>query len=328
MPTSHKLKIAVLMGGPSDEHEVSLSSGRNVLKNLDPQKYEAEDIVIDKKGEWPFKPEFLRGKTDLAFIAMHGTYGEDGTVQHLLDIVGVPYTGSRALASALAMNKFLTLEHLRRMGLTVPQTILVSKKDWLINAERVIGLINGYIHYPLVLKPNRLGSSVGVHIVKSSKELPIVLENSFQKARDLILQPFIEGREVTCGVLDHGVPRSAYALPPTEIVPVEGEFFDYTAKYDPKGALEITPARLPAPWLREVRRIAVRVHNSIGCRGMSRTDMILGNDGKIYILELNTIPGLTENSLLPKAARAVGISFPKLLDLIINAGFLSSYPRK
>ena len=246
MPAGQKLKIAVLMGGPSGEHEVSLNSGRNVLKNLDPQKYHAEDIVIDKKGEWPFKPEFLRGKTDLAFIAMHGSYGEDGTIQDLLDTIGVPYTGSRALTSALAMNKFLSLEHFRRVGLTVPQTILVSKKDWLRDAERVARSVNQHIHYPLVLKPNQLGSSVGVYIIRNPKELPAILENSFQKARDLILQPFIGGREVTCGVLDHGIPRSAYALPPTEIVPVGSEFFDYTAKYDPKGAFEITPARLPA----------------------------------------------------------------------------------
>ena len=313
------------MGGPSNEHAVSLNSGRMVMKNLNKDKYHTEDIVIERNGEWPFKPEFLRGKVDLAFIAMHGVYGEDGTIQDVLDSLKIPYTGSRALPSALAMNKFLTLEHLRRAGVNVPQTLLFSKSDWLKNSFSVLKSINTHIIYPLIVKPNRSGSSVGVQIVQTLKELPAVLARSLNSVRDLIIEPYIRGRELTCAVLDHGVSRTAYALPPTEIVPVSHEFFNYDAKYDPTGSLEITPARLPEPWLRELKRIAIKTHNAIGCRGISRTDMILGDDGKIYVLEINTIPGLTENSLLPKAARTVGVSFSELLDRIINAGFLSSH---
>ncbi|KKU91097.1 MAG: D-alanine-D-alanine ligase [Candidatus Jorgensenbacteria bacterium GW2011_GWA1_48_11] len=325
---SNKVRITVLMGGPSHEYEVSLNSGKNVLTHLNTDKYHVDSIHIDKKGEWPLRPEHLKGKTDMAFIAMHGPYGEDGTIQSLLEAIELPYTGSNALVSALGMNKFLSLRHFRDSGLRIPLTILVSKKDWLRNAARVLKEINSYLEYPLVVKPNQFGSSVGVVFVNHRNDLAATLEKSFAGARDLIVQPFIAGKEVTCAVLDQGFGKTAYALPPTEIVPLASHFFDYESKYDPKGALEITPARLPETWLREIKQTAVRAHYALGCRGMSRTDMILGKDNKLYVLELNTIPGLTENSLLPKAALSVGIGFSQLLDRIINAGFLSSFGRK
>lgn len=317
--SNERIKVAVLMGGPSSEHEVSLKTGQNVINNLDQNRYSAEPVVIEKNGEWPLSVNILKEKTDVAFIAMHGEYGEDGGVQSFLDSLPVSYTGSGALTSALGMNKYLSLRHFQDYGLKTPNSILLSQLEWRINPNLAVKKIFWNLEKPWVLKPNRGGSSVGVKIVNNVEDLVISLHNSFMSSKDMIIQNFIKGREVTCAVLDHGFKRSAYALMPTEIVPLKSHFFDYVSKYDPKGSLEITPARLSEAWLQTIRRSAVHTHNVLECRGMSRADMIVGEDGNLYILEINTIPGLTENSLLPKAAAHQGISFPDLLHRIIQA---------
>jgi len=237
----------------------------------------------------------------------------------LLDELKIPYTGSNATVSALGMNKFLSLRLFRAGGLTTPLTFLVTKKDFENAPIKFFELVHYYLGFPLVVKPNNNGSSVGVSIVKKEDELLTALEEIFKISREALLQNFINGKEITCGVLDHGFSESAYPLLPTEIIPQVSHFFDYRAKYEPSGSLEITPARLPELTLKEIQRIAVRTHKLIGAKGFSRTDMILSDDGKIYVLEINTIPGLTENSLLPKAAEAGGISFPQLIDRIIEA---------
>ncbi len=319
-----KLKIAVLMGGPSTEYEVSLNTGKNVLANLERGIYDPEPIVISKEEKWDIPPEELRDRTDVAFLATHGNYGEDGTLQGELDVAGVPYTCSDARSSALAMNKFLSLQLLRDAGFTVPPTILLSKTEWLVNPELLVKKIEWFVNPPYVLKPNRGGSSVGVFVVRNASELQNVLSQLFDSYGEIIVQPYIEGREVTCGVLDFGMPGTAYPLPPTEIIPNLGQFFDYNSKYKTGGADEITPARLADSWLKEIQRAAKEAHLLFGCRGMSRTDMILGKDNKLYILEINTIPGLTKTSLVPKAAMAIGISFPELINRIIRAS-LNSY---
>ncbi len=317
--SEQRIKVAVLMGGPSSEHEVSLKTGQNVIKNLDSEKYEAEPIIIEKNGEWPVPINILKDKTDVAFIAMHGEYGEDGGVQSFLDSLPVFYTGSNALVSALGMNKFISSRHFEDYGLKTPNSILLSKWEWRMNPNLAIKKIFWNLEKPWVIKPNRGGSSVGVKIVNNTEDLVVGLQNGFMSAKDIIIQNFIKGREVTCAVLDHGFERSAYPLMPTEIVPLKNNFFDYVSKYDPKGSLEITPARFSEPWLQTIRRTAVHAHNVLGCRGMSSTDMILGDDGNLYVLEINTIPGLTEASLLPKSAAHQGISFPNLLHRIIQA---------
>ncbi len=324
---SHKLRVAILMGGPSHEHDVSLSSARNVMQALK-DRYALQTILIGKGGEWPFPYEDIKQNADVAFIAMHGTYGEDGTVQSILQNIGMPYTGSNALSSAIAMNKFLSLRFLGDVGIRVPRSILITRSDWRADPKKITNTIHQYLHYPIIIKPNALGSSVGIEIVANPNDLNHHILKSFEHARDLIAQSYIDGREFTCGVLDHGTEESTYPLLPTEIIPRRSRFFDYAEKYSHDGALEVTPPNIPENWIRELRRTALLAHKSLGCRGMSRTDMILGSDGVLYVLEVNTIPGLTDKSLLPKGAAAIGIDFPELLDRIINASFLSFLHKK
>jgi D-alanine-D-alanine ligase len=312
-------KVAVFSGGPSPEHEVSLRSGRNVLKHLDPEKFEGFEFVVSKTGEWPMADEALRAQADLAFIAMHGAYGEDGTVQHLLEIMPLPHTGSSAASSALGMNKFISLRHLADHGLLVPRTFLFHRLEWQADRAAILQKVKLYLEKPWIVKPNRGGSSIGVRIAKTPDELFHALEAGFAENTDLIVEPFIAGREYTCAVLDSGLPGAAFALPPTEIVPRKGSFFDYEEKYSPTGAQEITPARVPQSYITAIQRIALQAHRALGCRGFSRTDMILGQDRKLYVLEVNMIPGLTEGSLFPKSAAAYGLPMERVLEIIIEA---------
>lgn len=317
--THKKRKVKVLMGGPSSEHEVSLKSGKQVLAHLDKDAYEAEPVFISKKGVWDKTPEALREEADVAFIAMHGEYGEDGGVQAALAMAGIPHTGSDALTSALAMNKFLTGELLRRNGLAVPLTFLVHKREWAHERDAVIGRLKHYLSFPFVVKPNNLGSSVGVSVVKDWDGFLEAMRMAFSHSREALVQAFVVGKELTCGVLDYGWKGSEYPLLPTEIVPKSNHFFDYDAKYVARGSDEITPARIPEHLLRAVQRTAQAAHASIGARGVSRTDMIVDPRGTVYVLEVNTIPGMTEESLLPKAAAESGIPFSELLHRIIEA---------
>lgn len=300
------------MGGPSSEHEVSLKTGEMVLKNLNPQKFESFPVKIGKDGSWPITLWELKKKIDAVFVALHGEYGEDGQLQTILETFKIPYTGSDPVASALAMDKQATASFLSKSGLTIPTLILVSKDDsyaeWAIQKN---------FSAPLVVKPNNLGSSVGVSMVKNPSGLKEALRLAFQHSSSVLAQKYIAGQELTCGVLEiNGVP---IPLVPTEIIPNQSEFFDYYAKYNVKGSREITPPDLPAKLIKKIQMTALKVHKLLGCSGMSRTDMILGKDGNLHILELNTIPGMTETSLLPQQAAAMGINFPQLLEIIINS---------
>ncbi len=314
-----KKKIAILVGGPSHEHDVSLKTGKNVFKHLPREKYDAVEVLISKEGKWPISIEELKDSYDAAFIAMHGAYGEDGTIQAILEELGMPYTGSSASVSALGMNKFLSVKMFKAAGLDVPPSLYFSKSHWMKDKNGVLDAIMKHLEKPWILKPNASGSSVGIKIVDTKTELLTSLDFLFQEFKDVVVQKFIAGKEVTCGVLDYGDASTAFALLPTEIIPVKRKFFDYTAKYDAESHIEITPAKIPAPFTKEVRRIALVVHKLMGCRHFSRTDMIIGKDKKIYVLEVNTIPGLTETSLVPQEAEAYGIPFSKFLDMIIES---------
>lgn len=315
-----KLKVAVLMGGPSHEHDVSLRSGAKVLSGLAPERYEAFPVEISRECKWAVPHNELKVRGDVAFIAMHGTYGEDGTVQSILDDAQIRYTGSSAAVSALAMNKFLSGRLFKRVGLSVPHTFLIPKTVWDgVDKLKVLRSAFQYVSSPCVVKPNNQGSSVGVRIIRNAEEFKGALDYAFTFSREALVQQFIHGREITCGVLDYGWPRSAFPLPPTEIVPVTSHFFDYKSKYEPGASEEITPARLPQHLIRTIQQAALGAHRFIGARGFSRTDVILDKHGEVYVLEINTIPGLTKGSLLPKAALVAGISFPRLLDIVIGA---------
>ena len=321
---SHKkLRVAVLLGGPSEEHEVSLKSGEQVLKYLNPELYEPVRVLIARTGEWEIPAKKLKNYADVAFVALHGPYGEDGTVQEVLESVGIPYAGSGAKESAFAMNKFLTTRHLREAGVNVPLTTLLTKSDWQNEPLTIVQKIKHYFGFPIVVKPNNSGSSVGVTIVGGEEKLTLAFNESFNVSREALIQEFIRGRELTCGVLDRGSAGTEFALLPTEIVPRVSRFFDYKAKYEEGGSEEITPPRdLPDNIVKRIRETALQVHRLLGSRGFSRVDMILDKDGELIVLESNTIPGLTAQSLLPKAALASGITFSELVDRLIHAAFL------
>ncbi len=306
------------MGGPSHEHDISLKSGAHVMRHLNPEKYEVQRVKIDKEGIWERTPEQLKEDKVIALVAMHGKYGEDGTVQSLLESHNIPYTGTRAMGSALAMNKFLSLRLFRDYGLLTPISLLLTEREWHKKSSPIIKHIRHYLGYPIVVKPNENGSSVGVYIVNNSEELIQALEKVFQISHTALIQNYIRGREVTCGVMDHGFHESAFPLLPTEIIPRGHSFFNYEAKYSSEGAHHIIPARCADPLLKHIQHAALRAHQLIHARGCSRTDMIVDKEGNVVILEINTIPGFTEQSLFPQAAEASGISFSSFLDTLIR----------
>ena len=308
----NKIKVAVLMGGPSSEHGISLKTGEMILKNLNLEKFEAFPVKIDQDGNWPITIENLKEKTDVAFIAMHGEYGEDGQIQSLLETFDIPYTGSDPITSSIAMDKQKTAELLSRNGLLIPESIALAENDIYID-----WVINKRFQSPIIIKPADCGSSIGLSLVTSKNKLKEAVNKAFDYSKRILAQQYIKGKEVTCGVLEiNNVP---IPLPPTEIIPNRGILFDFDAKYDSRGSTEITPPNLQRKIIKDIQMIALKVHKLLGCSGMSRTDMILQEDGNIYILELNTIPGMTETSLLPQQAKKIGIDFPQLLEIIINS---------
>lgn len=285
------------MGGPSSEHDVSLKTGENIYRNLDRSKYIPSRLVLSKS--WKLTHEgkeiaFPAGfkKFDVIFIALHGVFGEDGSLQTILDTLNVAYTGSGATASAIGMDKWVSGELFKKAGFLIPHT----------------RLFQGEVPVPSVVKARRGGSSIGTFLIRKKEDIPHL-------DGDYLVQEILTGPEYTCGVLE--VNERPGALPVIEIR-ASGNFFDYRSKYSKGGAEEIVPAPITAALSKKIRSLAVKAHKTIGARGYSRSDFILSN-GKLYILEINTLPGLTEASLLPKAAVASGITFPKLLDLIIEA---------
>lgn len=321
------------MGGPSAEHEVSLLTGQNVLENLDRFKYEPVAIKISKDKKW-----FLDGRLtseanalkscDLIFNALHGSFGEDGRAQALMEYHGVRYTGSGICGSALAMDKLRSREIFKLAGLQVPKTLKIRRGD---NCQALLKLFVGKVtSFPVVVKPCSGGSSVGVQIVRSYNQLEKVVKDTFKLDGKILIEEFIEGKEVTCGVLENYNNQQAAALPVTEIVPKRGnKFFNYKAKYTTGHSDEITPAFLDDEIAKQVQETAIKTHQLLGCKAYSRTDMIIKksldsarDEHIIYVLETNTLPGLTTNSLLPRAALAAGLTFSQLLDKIIESSLV------
>lgn len=309
-----KLTVGILMGGKSSEHEVSLSTGANIIEALNKNRYRVVPIEISKQNQWKRKGKAMTVEKALedvgmVFNALHGEYGEDGIIQGLLEALEIPYTGSGVRASSLAMDKVKSRVLFKISGLNVPNyQILKSFKD------------NLRLSFPGVIKPVFLGSSVGVSIVKNKKEFKKALDKALKHCPKVLFEEYIEGKEVTCGILDNFQGEEHCALPVTEIVPPKGRFFDYQVKYN-GSTQEITPARIDKNLTREVQEVAKSAHKILGCYGYSRTDMIIKADSnKIYVLEVNTLPGMTKASLYPQAAEAAGIEFPRLLDKIIELG--------
>ena len=302
-----KMRVALIAGGKSSEREVSLKSGAQVYQALNRDKYDIRryDPLNELERLVREAPEL-----DVALIIMHGRGGEDGSIQGLLDLMEVPYQGSGVLASALAMNKELSKIIYLQAGLKVPRALVFSQQEAPGPKE-----IEGKLGLPAVIKPINEGSSIGITIARSQKELKEGLAAAFKYDYRVLVEEYIEGPEVTGGVLGNA---KLQALPLVEIVPATTyPFFTYEAKYQPGATTEICPARIDPELTAAAQKCAVTAHLALGCRGYSRTDMKI-RDGEIYVLETNTIPGMTATSLFPQAAKAAGLEFPALLDKLIS----------
>jgi len=314
------------MGGKSSEHEVSLKTGQNVIANLDTDKYLILPIIATKENKWTVQGKILSPDQALLgvnaiFNAMHGQYGEDGTVQGILEWLAVPYTGSGVLASALAMNKSKSRSLFRLNGLLTPSNTILNKKTWYEQPD-IIKEIAYNSNIPAVVKPTSLGSSLGVSIVRQKEDFLPAIQKAFDLAEEILLEEYLDGQEVSCGVLEIFQNQEIAALPVTQIIPPSDRFFDYQVKYNGQ-TKEITPADINSELTDKIQKTAVLAHQILGCRAYSRTDMIVKDD-KIFVLELNTLPGLTQVSLFPQAALAAGLPFDKLLDHLINLATLQN----
>lgn len=315
-------RVGVLRGGPSDEYEVSLKSGGTVLKHLSPEKYQPIDIFIDREGNWhvagiEVNPHDVLSRVDVVVNALHGKYGEDGKVQAVLDRHGIPYTGSGSLASAVAMHKALTKNALVGHGVQMARHILIEKKEIDQNLEQKLLSIFRSFPLPVVVKPVASGSSVGVSVVKKFEDFEQAVLSAFKSGDTVMIEEFIPGVEATCAVIDEFRGAKIYALPPVEIRPTHGGFFDYQAKYQGK-SLEIVPGNFTHEQKDEIMKLASIVHKALGLRHYSRTDFIVTPRRGIFMLEVNTLPGLTDESLLPKSLAAVGVKLSDFFDHLIH----------
>ena len=304
-----KRVIALLSGGISSEREVSLNSGNQVFDALDKEKYTIRRY--DPKTDLP-RLVAEAGDIDFALIILHGPFGEDGTVQGMLDLLGIPYQGAGVLGSAVAMNKLTSKRLYEKAGIPTP-AYMVATADRPVTAE----LVAKTIGFPVVVKPAQCGSSIGLSIVRDADALAEALKTGFRHDHTLLVEDCIEGTELTGGVIGNAGLK---ALPLIEIVPGEGyAFFDYNAKYLPGATTEICPARVSEDVTARAQTLAVKAHEALFLRGYSRTDMMLRGED-LFVLETNTIPGMTRTSLFPQAAAVAGMSFSQMLDRLIELG--------
>ena len=306
-----KPKIAVLMGGRSLERSVSLKSGKRVVRALEHRGYDVISLDVDEN----LVPRLLSDRPDLVYIALHGKYGEDGTVQELLEIIDIPYTGPGPLASMIGFNKVLSKELFRENGIPTPGYYTLSSSALKeMGASELLGDAWEKLGSPLVVKPAAQGSALGVRIVEKWDDLPDALIAALGYDDRAILEEYVEGCEVAVSVIGTEDPET---LPVVEIVPVSG-FFDYESRYTPGKTDYFIPARLDRKVTAEVERVARAAHELLRCKDLSRVDIIVGNDGVPYVLELNISPGMTETSLLPLAAEAAGMSFEDLVERLVE----------
>lgn len=305
------MKIAVLMGGPSSEREISLKSGEAVYQALLSKGYEAYKLDLSPVTA----SELLANRPDLVFIALHGKPGEDGSVQGMLEILGIPYTGSGVLASALTMDKIVTKRLLQQANIpTAPFLVFAARECEGPALSRTLEDIQQKMGLPVVIKAPTQGSTIGTYIVRSPEEIEAALSGALQYDDRVLVEKFLAGPEVTAAVLGNEVPQ---VLPLIEIVSHTG-FYDYTAKYTPGLSEHLIPPRLPQAVLEETARIARETYILLGCRGFARVDFIVAEGRYPQVLEVNSVPGLTSTSLVPDAARAAGYTFPDLIQKIVE----------
>ncbi len=302
-------RIGMLMGGHNAEHEVSMNTGRALAEALRRRGHQVIDIVADTE----LAAALRRERIEIAFVALHGRWGEDGCVQGMLEAMRIPYTGSGVLASALAMDKVFAKNVLCHRGLPVLEDVVLGPQ-----AREALTPADLPFDLPAVVKPSREGSSVGVSIVRDSAELASALDAARQLAGDVIIERYVDGREVQVAVLD------GQAMGAIEVVPAE-EFYNYKAKYHHGGTTQyLFPAPLDAEQNERVLALGAAVHQCLGCEGVTRIDTMLDDAGQFYVLELNTIPGMTEASLVPKIAAGLGMSFEDLAERMLQGARLKA----
>ena len=306
-----KAKIAVLMGGRSLERSVSLKSGKRVARALESRGYGVTSLDVDET----LVPRLLSDRPDLVYIALHGKYGEDGTIQELLDIIEIPYTGPGPLPSMIGFNKVLSKELFRAHGIPTPGYYTLSSSTLQeMGASELLGDAWEKLGAPLVVKPAAQGSALGVRIVEKREDLPGALIAALGYDDRVLLEQYIEGCEVAVSLIGTEDPE---ILPVVEIVPGSG-FFDFESRYTPGKTDYFIPARLDKKVTSEVERVARATHELLRCKDLSRVDIIVGLDNVPYVLELNISPGMTETSLLPLAAEAAGMSFEDLVERLVE----------
>ncbi|WP_177505759.1 D-alanine--D-alanine ligase family protein [Anaerosinus sp.] len=300
-------KIVVLMGGPSAEREVSLNTGKAILQALKNKEYNAVGLEIEPTRLFD---QLKECKCDIVFNAIHGKYGEDGYLQGALELLGIPYTGSGVLANALAMDKVVSKRLFVAGNVSTPRFTVYERSDLSENITKEI--IQEY-SLPVVIKASTQGSSIGVSIVENVDDLKRAIEDSFKYSEHILVEEFIQGRELTVAVWGD---KEKSALPIIEIVPHSGKY-DYRSKYT-KGATDyIVPAKIDDNLTEKIQAMSLKTFKLLGCKGIARIDVMLGADNVPYVLEVNTVPGMTETSLVPKAAKAIGISFEELCEKLL-----------
>ena len=352
MTSNKRLRVGVIFGGRSGEHEVSLASAASVIRALDPEKYEAVPIGITKEGRWlvgtgaqKMLPEVLKSgervllppdptsaalmpwapaaghpsvPVDVVFPVLHGTFGEDGTVQGLLELAGLPYVGAGVLASAVGMDKDVQKRLFAEAGLPIVPFIAMKRSEWERNRKKVIAAIKKEFKFPVFVKPATLGSSVGMTRVKAAKELSAAIDLAAEYALKIMVERCVAAREIEVSVLGNDNVRASI---PGEILP-HREFYDYTAKYLEQGTRLLIPAPLRKKQVATFQDYAVRAFRAIDGTGMARCDFFLEKKtGQIFVNELNTIPGFTSISMYPKMWEASGLPYPKLIDRLIELAF-------
>lgn len=309
--------IGVLMGGPSSEREISLKSGKAVYEALKAEDYQVTAIDLTTADENEVRKAIADADIDIAFLALHGKFGEDGTVQAILESMEIPYTGSGVEASRIAISKALTQKILKSKNVPVPNFLVLRRSDK-ISDDELLKELGGL---PVVVKPDQEGSSIGVTIVRERKDLSVAIKEAFSFGPQVLVDKFIEGRELTVGIL------ADEALPVIEIRPKEG-FFDFTAKYQ-KGLTDyIVPAVLDEEVAARVQQAALQAYQAAGCCDFSRVDVMLDKNNVPYVLEINTIPGFTSTSLLPKAAKCRGYEFADLCVKLIKLAYEKEKQKK
>jgi len=338
--TDHKLRVGIIMGGISSEKEVSLESGRNIFSKIDRLRYDPVPIFMDGRAAlWeiplkllmrnstsdieedlqteaiPVPYESLKARVDVAFLGLHGKYGEDGCMQGLLELLGIPYTGSGVLASAIGMDKYVSRRILEISGIDVPRTIPVPRRQWDVHPEAIIHQIVREIGFPCIIKPCREGCSTAVKKIVAPEGLSGALEGAFAWDNLVLAEEFLTGMEVTCGVLGADTPE---ALTPSETIPTD-DVLSLEDKFLYGQGENKTPARLPAEQLEKVRETAVGTFRALNLKGYARIDMFVRPDGRVAVLEPNTLPGMTPSTVLFHQAAASGITQAGLIDRIIQS---------